>query len=138
MFSFSPGGCPSLRLTSKFIFIWCLNIFREKIYFLKLNDCIWVYFFFCLFRAAPMAYGDSQARGTIGAAAAGLHQKHSNAVTVTYTTAHGNAGSLTHWARPGVKPATSWFLVGFVSAAPRWELHEFTFELKNIFALFPM
>ena len=63
MFSFSPGGCPSLRLTSKFIFIWCLNIFREKIYFLKLNDCIWVYFFFLLFRAAPMAYGDSQARG---------------------------------------------------------------------------
>ena len=26
-----------------------------------------------------------------------------------------NAGSLTHWARPGTKPATSWFLVGFVN-----------------------
>ena len=39
-------------------------------------------FFFCLFAiswAAPAAYGGSQARGRIGAAAAGLRQSHSNA-----------------------------------------------------------
>ena len=30
-------------------------------------------------RAAPMAYGGSQARGLIGAVAAGLRQSHSNA-----------------------------------------------------------
>ena len=39
------------------------------------------FFFFGLFaisRAAPMAYGGSQARGRIGATAAGLHQSHSN------------------------------------------------------------
>ena len=38
-------------------------------------------FFFCLFafsRAAFMAYGDSQARGQIGAVATGLHHSHSN------------------------------------------------------------
>ena len=29
-------------------------------------------------RAAPTAYGGSQARGLIGAVAAGLHQSHSN------------------------------------------------------------
>jgi len=44
---------------------------------------------------------------------------HSNvgirAVSATYTTAHGNSGSLIHWARSGIKPATSWFLVGFVN-----------------------
>ena len=34
---------------------------------------------------------------------------------VTYTTAHGNTRSLTHWARPGIEPATSWFLVRFVN-----------------------
>ena len=34
--------------------------------------------FFGLFRAAPAAYGSSQARGGIGAVAAGLHQSHSN------------------------------------------------------------
>ena len=36
---------------------------------------------FCLFAiswAAPAAYGSSQARGPIGAVAAGLHQSHSN------------------------------------------------------------
>ena len=37
------------------------------------------------------------------------------ASSVIYTTAHGNTGSLTHWARPGTEPVTSWFLVGFVN-----------------------
>ena len=32
-----------------------------------------IYLFILLFSAAPMAYGDSQARGGIGATAAGLH-----------------------------------------------------------------
>ena len=32
----------------------------------------------CLFKAAPMAYGGSQAKGPIRAAAAGLHHSHSN------------------------------------------------------------
>ena len=34
---------------------------------------------------------------------------------MTHTTAHGNGGSLTHWARAGNEPAASWFLVGFVN-----------------------
>ena len=41
----------------------------------------WIFFFFYLFafsRAAPIAHGGSQARGPIGAVAAGLHQSHSN------------------------------------------------------------
>ena len=36
------------------------------------------FFFPCLFRAALVAYGGSQARGQIGAAVAGLHQRHSD------------------------------------------------------------
>ena len=36
-------------------------------------------FFFCLFRAIPIAYGGSQARSRIGAVAGDLHQSHSNA-----------------------------------------------------------
>ena len=31
--------------------------------------------------------------------------------------------------RPGIQPATSWFLVGFVSAVPGWELLNFTLTL---------
>ena len=37
------------------------------------------YFIFLLFRATPEAYGDSQARGRMGAAAASPHHSHSNA-----------------------------------------------------------
>ena len=37
-----------------------------------------VCFLFCLFRAAPAAYGGSQARGQIGAVAACLGQRQSN------------------------------------------------------------
>ena len=43
--------------------------------------------YFCLFvfsRAAPMAYGGSQARGLIGAVAPGLRQSHSNAGSEPY------------------------------------------------------
>ena len=28
---------------------------------------------------------------------------------------HGNAGSLTHWARPGIEPSSWWILVGFIT-----------------------
>ena len=71
------------------------------------------FFSFCLFRAVPVVYGGSQARSQIGAVAVYLHQSHSN------------AGSLTHWARPGIEPASSWMLVRFVSTEPQWELRGF-------------
>ena len=34
---------------------------------------------------------------------------------------HGSAGSATHWARPGIKPASSWILVGFITTEPQRE-----------------
>ena len=42
-------------------------------------------------------------------------QRQIQAAPATYTTAHGNNGSLTHWARAGIEPATSWFLVRFIN-----------------------
>ena len=38
------------------------------------------------------------------------------AVSVTYPMAHGNAGSPTHWARPGIEPISPWLLVRLVFA----------------------
>ena len=35
-------------------------------------------------------------------------------MSVTYTIAHGNARSLTYWARPGIEPTASWILVMFL------------------------
>ena len=53
------------------------------------------FFFFLLFRAAPVAYGSAQAGGQIGASAAATSTKDPSC-KATYTTAQGNAGSLTH------------------------------------------
>ena len=39
-----------------------------------------------------------------------------------YSTGPGITGSLLHWARPGIESTISCFLVGFTSAASRWEL----------------
>ena len=44
------------------------------------------------------------------------------AASATYPTGHGSARSFTHGARPGIEPGISWFLVGFISNAPRREL----------------
>ena len=44
----------------------------------KKNKSVGLFVSFCLFRAAPEAYGGSQARSRIGAAAAGLPHSHSN------------------------------------------------------------
>ena len=62
------------------------------------------FFFFVFSRAAAAAYGSSQARGQVAAIATGPHHSHSNArskprvqaMSATYTTAHGNTISLTH------------------------------------------
>ena len=84
---------------------------------------------------ATAAYGSSQIRGWIRAAAAGLCHSHSNArsPTMTYITAHGNTGSLTHWVRPQwIEPASLWILVGFITTEPQWKRKENLFLLVNV------
>ena len=76
--------------------------------------------FFLLFLwAAPVAYGGSQARGRIGAAAAGPRQSHSNTRSEPRLQPTPQLMAmpdpLTHWARPGTEPTTSWVLVRFVN-----------------------
>ena len=66
--------------------------------------------FFLIFFLPLHPLHSSQARGWIGAAAAGIHHSH------------GNTGSLTHWARPGIEPASSWIPARFISAKPQWDL----------------
>ena len=43
-----------------------------------LRDFFFFFWSFCLFKAAPTAYGSSQARGLIGAVASSLHHSYSN------------------------------------------------------------
>ena len=70
--------------------------------------------FFSLFRATPMLNESSQARGQIRATSA----------------SYSNAGSLTHWVRPGIEPVSSWILVGFLY---HWTMTGIPFLDLNIF-----
>ena len=81
-------------------------------------------FFWVFFRAAPAAYGASQARGLLGATAADLHHSHSHTDPNSVCDLHRSSwqgGSLTHGARPGIEPVSSRKLVTVVSAEPQWE-----------------
>ena len=60
-------------------------------------------------------------------------QQHGiQADSATYTTAHGNARSLIHWARPGIEPTSSWILVRFVTGEPQREYPIWVFKTFNI------
>ena len=52
-----------------------------------------------------------------------------------HTTAHSNTGYLIPWARPGIYPASSWILVGFITSESQWELPEmyflYIFKFRN-------
>ena len=98
-------------------------------YFMVLWKCLVFFFFFGHFRATPTAYESSQARGELELKL--LAYTTTTATTrwdlplfATYTIAHGNARSLTQWARPGIETASSWILGGFVTTEPHWELQK--------------
>ena len=72
---------------------------------------------------------------TPGRPTPGPGQLKIRAASVTYTTAQGNASSLTHWARLGIEPTTPRFLLGFVSTAPQQELRYLTFLNAHIICI---
>ena len=87
-------------------------------------------FFFFSFLGSNLwqACGSSQARGQIGAAAAGLHHSHSNAgsepclnPTPQLTMPQCHIPKLLR-VRPGIELASSWILIGFISSVPQCEL----------------
>ena len=71
-------------------------------YHLHLLGSLYIFAFLGLYHR----YGSLQARGPIRATAADLHHSHagSQEASAVLTIAHGNAGSLTHWSRPGIDP----------------------------------
>ena len=93
--------------------LWGLNDMMN----IKAMSALHIFFLSYL---GPHLYQGSQARSWIRAVAAGLHHSHSN------------TESLTHWARPGIKPASSGMLVRFVSTESRWELQCLIFSMNSI------
>ena len=94
-----------------------------------------IFLFIYLFIWATLAAdGISQARCWVGAAAATLHHSHGNSGSMPHLqlTAQLMAmpRSLTHWARPGIQPTSSWILVGFISVVPQPELQYSVFKVN--------
>ena len=93
----------------------CLSVFS----FLFLPFFFFFFFFFFLllvFRATPMVYVSSQARGWVS-----LCHRQGNVwselclLPTTQLTAMPDP-------RPGIEPASSWIPVGFITTEPQWEL----------------
>ena len=114
--------CISILLWQVFGYFHILAIVNGMSYYIYLFIYLFIYL---LFRTALAAYGDSQARSQI-TATGGLHHSHSNAGSVPHLQLSrlnsSNTKSLTYWTRPGIKPTSSWILVGFITAEPQWEL----------------
>ena len=78
--------------------------------------------FLSFFRAAPMTYGGSQARGWIRATATGLHHSHSNARSELHLRTPSELIVTLDRARAGIEPTFSGILVGFITTEPQREL----------------
>ena len=96
---------------------------------------------FCLFRAAPVAYGGSQARISVGAIAASHSHSYSNAgsepcLQPTPRLTAAPDLSPTEWCQ-GMEPESSRILAGFITDEPQWKLpltlfsHVLTLSQKN-------
>ena len=79
---------------------------------------MYLFFFSCLFRAAPQHMEiprlGAELELRLPAYATATATLHPSCVC-DLTIPHGNTGSLTHWARPGIELAYSWILVRFVN-----------------------
>ena len=114
--------------------MWILSEFWHEIIWVHNAIC---HIFFCFvlflfFRAVLAAYGSPQARG--GIRAADLHQRHSNARSEPCLwpppKLMAMLDPLTHWARPGIKSASPWILVGFLTPEP-WQDYLCILEKKK-------
>ena len=84
-------------------------------------------FAFCFWRQKVRHMYTSRLGVKLEMEAAGLHCSHSNARSELRVRA---TQSLTHWMGSGIKPASSWIQVTFISTEPQWEL------LRNFFFSF--
>ena len=96
---------------------------------------LFIYLFILLFRVTPVAYGCSQAKGWIGATAAGLHH-NTGSETHLQPTPQLMAMQPDPLSKVRDQPKSSWILVRFISTAPQWEHPMMTFlKTQSIWVL---
>ena len=99
-------------------YLWTPSTISHSLFSMKRHCFIYLFIYFVFLGPHPWhmevprlgVESELQLLACTTATACGIR-----ATSVTYTTAHGNAGSLTHWTRPGIKLTSSWILVGFLS-----------------------
>ena len=100
--------CPALSFDTHFnLFTFLCLMFALYIFW---HFIFTIYLFIFLFKAACAAYGSSQPRAESELQLPAYIQPQQRqiwAASGTYTAACSNAGSLTHWPRPGIKPTAS-------------------------------
>ena len=94
--------------------------------FFHLATCFF-FFSFSLFRAAPAAYGGSQARGRIRATATGLHHSHMSHICDLQHSSRKHR-VFNPLSEAGIEPASSQMLARSISAEPRQELQQCVFK----------
>ena len=89
------------------------------------------FFIFWLFRAAPTAYGSYQARGSNWGCSFPAYTTATETMDLSRVcNLHHSSWQpkyLTDWAKPGIKPASSWILVRFITTKPWQDLPWFYF-----------
>ena len=90
----------------------------------------WDFFFFLLFRAMEVPRLGIELELQLLAYTTATARPDPSCIW-THTTTHGNAGSPTHWVRPGIKPTSSWILVGLITAEPQQEFQNFFFFFSH-------
>ena len=108
-------GRSSLNILATMYILWIFSLFLGLVYIFL----CFVFVFVLPFRAALSAYGSSQARAPMRVTASTATATRDLSWVCTYTRAHCNDRSLTHWARPGIEPTASWILVKFISTEPQ-------------------
>ena len=115
-----PGvGLSSFRSWAQSISLWCVLMSPFSPF--SSSSFFFFFFFFYLFQDCTCGIqrfpGQGSNRGYSCWPTPDPQQHRIWATSLTYTIAHGNAGSLAHWARPGIEPMSSWILVRFIN---RW------------------
>ena len=82
------------------------------------NRFCFVFLSFVFLGLHPVAYGGSQIRGWVRATATSLHLSHSRVCDLLHSSQQ--CWSLTHWARSGIEPSSSWILVRFINHWAFW------------------
>ena len=108
------------QLNKNSVIVWCIFFFID----------LFVIYLFIYFLSLHMEVPGGSNQSCSRQPTPEPQQHGIRAESAIYTTAHSNARSLTHWARPEIEPASSWMLVGFVTNEPQWELPVLSHSFK--------